>query len=462
MVDIARDPRWGRIMEGAGEDTFLGSQIAWARVRGFQGTDYSRPDRVMATAKHWVGYGAAEAGRDYNTTNLSERALREVYFPPFKSALDAGVGSFMTSFNDLDGIPATANPFTLRDVLRKEWKFDGLVVSDYTAVMELIFHGLAKDEPSAAMYAMNAGTDMEMVSRFYNKYGEQLLKEKKVSIATIDNAVRNVLRVKFRLGLFDKPFADENREKIEVFKQANRDAAKIAAEKSFVLLKNDNNTLPIRKTTKEIAVIGALADSKPDMNGSWSGDGRPTDPVTVLKALRQKFPQMRVRYEAGCDLKCESDAGFAKAVDAAKDSDFTVLVVGETADMSGEASSRSNIDLPGRQLDLIKAVHAAGKPYAIVLMNGRPLTINWAAANSPAILETWFAGTEAGNAIVDTLFGDANPGGKLPITFPRSVGQIPIYYNHKNTGTAIQSDGKVHVEIYRYRQHAALSIRLRP
>ena len=442
MVDIARDPRWGRIIEGAGEDTYLGSQIAFARVRGFQGTDYSRPDRIMATAKHWVGYGAAEAGRDYNTTNLSERSLREVYFPPFKAAVDAGVGSFMTSFNDLDGVPATANPFVLKNFLRKEWKFDGLVVSDYTAVMELMFHGLAKDEPSAAAYALNAGTDMEMVSRFYNKFGEQLVKEKKVSMATIDDAVRNILRVKFRLGLFDKPFADENREKVEVFKRANRDAAKVAAEKSFVLLKNDNETLPIRKSTKEIAVIGALADSKSDMNGSWSGDGQPTDPVTVLQALSQKYPQTRVRYEAGCDVKCETDAGFAKAVDAAKDSDFTILVVGESADMSGEASSRSNIDLPGKQLDLIKAIHATGKPYVIVLMNGRPLTINWPAENSPAILETWFAGTEAGNAIVDTLFGDANPGGKLPVTFPRSVGQIPIYYNHKNTGRPFNASEK--------------------
>lgn len=442
MVDIARDPRWGRIIEGAGEDTFLGSQIAFARVRGFQGTDYSQPNRIIATAKHWVGYGAAEGGRDYNTTNLSERALREIYFPPFKAAIDAGVGSFMTAFNDIDGVPATANPFILKDVLRREWKFDGLVVSDYTAVLELIFHGLAKDEPAAAMYGLNAGTDMEMVSRLYNKYGEQLIREKKVSMATIDEAVRNILRVKYRLGLFDNPFADENREKAEVFKRANRDAAKIAAERSFVLLRNENNTLPINKATKEIAVVGALADAKNEMNGNWSGDGQPTDPITVVEALRQKYPQTRIRYEAGCDAPCETDAGFAKAADAAKDSDFTILVVGESAAMSGEASSRSDIGLPGKQLDLVKAIHAAGKPYAVVLINGRPLTINWMAENSPAILETWFAGTEAGNAIVDTLFGDANPGGKLPVTFPRSVGQIPIYYNHKRTGRPILDTNK--------------------
>ncbi len=442
MVDISRDARWGRIIEGAGEDTFLGSQIAAARVRGFQGTDYRRPDKIMATAKHWVAYGAAEGGRDYNTTDLSERVLREVYFPPFKAAVEAGVGSFMTAFNDIDGVPATGNPFVLRDVLRKEWKFDGLVVSDYTSVLEMVMHGLAKDEPSAAMYGLNAGTDMEMVSRLYNKYGEQLVRDKKVSMAVIDEAVRNVLRVKYRLGLFDNPFADEAREKAEVFKRSNRDAAKLAAERSFVLLKNDNETLPINKATKSIAVIGVLADAKNEMNGNWSGDGQSQDPITLLEALRQKYPQTRVRFEPGCDPACENTAGFESAVAAARESDFTILVVGEAAGMSGEASSRSNIDLPGRQLDLVKAVHATGKPYAIVLMTGRPLTINWAAENSPAILVTWFAGTEAGNAIVDTLFGDANPGGKLPVSFPRSVGQIPIYYNHKRTGRPILSTNK--------------------
>ncbi|MDQ3322328.1 MAG: beta-glucosidase BglX, partial [Acidobacteriota bacterium] len=442
MVDISRDARWGRIIEGAGEDTFLGSKIAYARVRGFQGDDYSANDKVMATAKHWVGYGAAEGGRDYNTTDLSERSLREVYFPPFKAAIDAGVGSFMTAFNDVDGVPATGNPFLLKDVLRKDWKFDGLVVSDYTAVMELIFHGLAKDEPSAAMYGLNAGTDMEMVSRFYNKYGENLVKDKRVSIKTIDEAVRNVLRIKYRLGIFDNPFADESREKAEVFKQANRNTAKIAAEKSFVLLKNENNTLPISKTIKEVTVIGDLANNKKEMNGNWTGDGQPNDPITVLEALKAKFPNIKIRYEKGCDAYCRTDEGFKKAVDAAKDSDFTILVVGEAADMSAEASSRSEIDLPGRQLELVQQIHRAGKPYAVVLMNGRPLTINWLAENSPAILETWFAGTEAGNAIVDTLFGDANPGGKLPVSFPRSVGQIPIYYNHKRTGRPLLTDQK--------------------
>lgn len=442
MVDIARDPRWGRIIEGAGEDVFLGSLIAAARVRGFQGTDYSANNKILATAKHWVGYGAAEAGRDYSTTNLSERSLRETYFPPFKAAVDAGVDSFMTAFNDLDGVPSTANPFVLKKVLRDEWKFDGLVVSDYTAVMELMFHGLAKDEASAAMYALNAGTDMEMVSRLYNRYGEELLKQKRISLATIDNSVRNILRIKYRLGLFDKPFADEELEKREVFKRSNLDAAKRAAERSFVLLKNEKKTLPISKSVEKIAVIGALADSKAEMNSNWNGDSRPDDPITVVEALKSKFPGKTVRFEPGCDPKCETDAGFAQAVAAVKDSDFVVLVIGESGAMSGEASSRSNIDLPGKQLDLVKAVHATGKPYAVVLINGRPLTINWLAENSPAILEAWFPGTMAGPAIVDTLFGDSNPGGKLPVTFPRSVGQIPIYYNEKRTGRPIQANNK--------------------
>ena len=442
MVDIARDPRWGRIIEGAGEDTYLGSKIAFARVRGFQGTDYSANDKVLATAKHWVGYGAAEAGRDYNTTNISERSLREIYFPPFKASIDAGVGSFMTAFNDLDGIPATGNPYILRDVLRKDWKFDGLVVSDYTAVMELMFHGLAKDEPDAAMYGLNAGTNIEMVSRLYNQYGADLVKNNKVSMETIDEAVRNVLRIKYRLGLFDKPFADEKLEKREIFKKEYRDYAEVSAEKSFVLLKNENETLPISKKIKSIAVVGDLANNKKEMNGNWTGDGQPEDPITILEALKQKHPNVKINYAKGCDAYCQTDQEFNAATEAARSSDFTIMVVGESADMSAEAASRSDINLPGMQTDLIKQIDETGKPYAVVLMNGRPLTINWTAENSPAILETWFAGTMAGNAIIDTLFGDANPGGKLPITFPRSVGQIPIYYNHKSTGRPFLAEQK--------------------
>jgi beta-glucosidase len=435
MVDIARDPRWGRIVEGAGEDTFLGVQFAKARVRGFQGTDYSQPDRVLACAKHWVAYGAAQAGRDYSTTDISENTLYNVYFPPFKAAKEAGVDTFMSSFNDLNGVPATANRWVMTDVLRKEWKFDGLVVSDYTAVMELINHGVAKDESDAARIALNAGVDIEMVSRFYNLHGEQLFKDKKLTMATIDEAVRRVLRIKYRLGLFDKPYTDESLEAKTLLTAEHRKTARDIAAKSFVLLKNDRQTLPLRKNIEELAIIGGLADSKEDVLGSWNGDGKIADAVTLLEGVKNKLGNnTKIRYVKGCDAKCEDTQEFDKAVDAAKDSDFTILVVGESAAMSGEAASRSNIDLPGRQLDLVKAIHATGKPYAVVLMNGRPLTINWVAENSPAILETWFGGTEAGNAIADVLFGDVNPSGKLPVTFPRSVGQIPIYYNQMSTG----------------------------
>jgi beta-glucosidase len=409
--------------------------MARARVRGFQGADYSAPDRVVACAKHWVGYGAAEGGRDYNTTDMSETTLREVYFPPFKAAADAGVGTFMSAFNDLNGVPTSANPFTLTQVLRREWKFDGFVVSDYESVRELMNHGLAATESEAARAGLNAGVDMEMVSRLYNKHGALLLKEGKVSQATIDEAVRRILRIKFRLGLFDKPYADEGRERTSIFNAESIAAAREIAGRSMVLLKNERETLPLSKSLKSIAVVGPLADSQKDMIGSWSGDGKAEDAVTVLAGIRAKVsPQTKVSYAKGCEIGGDSADGFAEAVRAARGSDVTLVVIGESAEMSGEASSRSSLDLPGRQLDLIKAIHATGKPYAVVLMNGRPLTINWVAENSPAILETWFAGTQGGNAIADVLFGDVNPGGKLPVTFPLSVGQIPIYYNHKNTG----------------------------
>lgn len=435
MLDIARDPRWGRIVEGAGEDTFLGSKIAFARVRGFQGDDYSREDRVMACAKHFIGYGAAEAGRDYNTTDMSDLTMRSVYLPPFKAAVDAGVGSFMTAFNSLNGVPSTANAVLWKTILEREWNSDALVVTDYTATKELIKHGVAADDAEAARLTLNAGVDLEMVSRTINQTGEDSVKSGKLSMATINDAVRSVLRAKYRLGLFEKPFADATREKQTVFNAEHRQFAREVAAKSFVLLKNERETLPISKRTKEIAVVGWLANDKKNMNGNWTGDGRPEDPVTVLEGLKNKLGNAaKIRYEPGCDVKCEDTSGFKKAVDATQDSDFTILVVGEDGDMSAEAASRSNIDLPGRQTDLVRAIHAVGKPYAVVLMNGRPLTINWAAENSPAILETWFAGTEAGNAIADVLFGDANPSGKLPVTFPRAVGQIPIYYNALPTG----------------------------
>jgi len=443
MVDIARDPRWGRIVEGAGEDPYLGMAMAVARVRGFQGINFGLPDKIVACAKHWVAYGAAEGGRDYNTAEVSERTLREIYFPPFKAALDAGVGTFMSAFNDLDGVPGSVNSFTLSKVLRGEWHFDGLVVSDYNAVNELIAHGVAADGKDAAAQALNAGVDMEMFSRLYNEYGGELIKERKLSERTIDEAVRRVLRLKYQLGLFERPYADEAHESATLLNPAHLKAARDLAARSFVLLKNEHGTLPLNPELKSIAVIGPLADDSRSILGSWCGDGRKEDAVTLLAGIRAKLPATtKINYAKGCDVAGNSTEGFGEAENATRQSDFVIVAVGETADMSGEAASRSSLDLPGRQLELIQAIQAVGKSYAVVLMNGRPLSINWVASNSPAILETWFAGTQGGNAIADALFGDANPGGKLPVTFPRSVGQVPIYYNHKNTGRPAGSDPK--------------------
>jgi beta-glucosidase len=443
MVDIARDARWGRIAEGSGEDPYLGSALARARVRGFQGTDYSAPDRVVACAKHWAAYGAAEAGRDYNTTDMSETTLRDIYFPPFKAATDAGVGTFMSAFNDLNGVPATANPFIMTKVLRNEWKFDGFVVSDYTAVEELLKHGVAADGSEAARLALTAGVEMEMVSRLYNKHVAQLLREGKLSQAILNEAVRRILRIKFRLGLFERPYADAVREQSALANPEHIKAARDIASRSMVLLKNERETLPLSKTLRSIAVIGPLADSRKDMIGSWSGDGRAEDAVTLLAGIKAKVgPRVKVSYAKGCEINDDSNAGFDEALKAARGADVAIVAVGESAEMSGEAASRSSLDLPGRQLELVKALHATGKPVIVVLMNGRPLSIVWVAENVPAILETWFAGTQGGHAIADVLFGDVNPGGKLPVTFPRNAGQCPIYYNHKNTGRPPDANNK--------------------
>jgi len=435
MVDIARDPRWGRITEGAGEDTFLGSAFARARVLGFQGRDYSAPGKILACAKHYVAYGAAEGGRDYNTTDMSEQRLREVYLPPFHAAVDAGVGTLMSAFNDLNGVPASGNPFTLTKILRGEWKFDGFVVSDYNSVLELISHGLAGNNHDAAEAGLNAGVDMEMVSRLYNENGAILLKEGKVSQATIDEAVRRILRIKFRLGLFEHPYVDEAAENSSILTAANRAAAREAAGKSMVLLKNDRGTLPLNKNISSLAVIGPLADDPRAPMGFWSADGKDTDTVTALAGIRAKVsPQTKVTYAKGCDITGDSTSGFDEAVNAARQADIALVFAGEAKEMVGEAASRSSLDLPGKQMDLLKAIHATGKPTILVLINGRPPTIGWAVDNVPAILEAWMGGTEAGNAIADVLFGDVNPGGKLPVTFPRTVGQVPLYYNHMNTG----------------------------
>ncbi|MCA1651251.1 MAG: beta-glucosidase BglX, partial [Acidobacteria bacterium] len=446
MVDIARDARWGRIAEGAGEDPYLSAVMARARVRGFQGDDYSQPDRVIACAKHWVAYGAAEAGRDYNTSDMSEHTLRSVYLPPFKAAVDAGVGTFMSAFNDLNGVPTSANPFTLTQVLRGEWKFDGLVVSDYKSVVEVINHRVAADEADAARQSLAAGVDMEMVSRSYVTNGPRLVNEGRLPIGVVDEAVRRVLRIKVRAGLFDRPYADEGREKATIMQPEFRAAARELAARSMVLLKNDRAVLPLSPSVGHLAVIGPLADDRPNMMGSWTGDGRADDVVTVLAGIRAAVPTgTRIVHAAGAalDVKMLMDGGTGRdagrasideAVKAARAADAVVLVIGETGGMSGEAASRTSLDLPGRQLELAQAVIAAGKPVAVVLINGRPLSIPWLAENAHAILEAWFPGTEAGHAVADVLFGRVSPGGKLPVTFPRTVGQVPIYYNAKSTG----------------------------
>jgi beta-glucosidase len=446
MVDIARDARWGRISEGAGEDPHLGSVFARARVRGFQGTDYSQPDRVVATAKHWVAYGAAEGGRDYNTVDMSEHTLRSIYFPPFRAAVDAGVGTFMSAFNDLNGIPASGNPFTLTDVLRGEWKFDGIVVSDYNSVIELIDHGFAADEMDAARIALPAGVDMEMISRSYVTHGPSLVKDGRIPLTAIDEAVRRVLRIKLRAGIFERPYADAAHEKQAIMRPEFRATARNIAARSMVLLKNDNNVLPLAlKGT--IAVIGPLGDNPKEMMGNWTGDGREADVISIVAGIKAALPaNATVLHAQGVSLSVtdlmtgatpEGDkdrAGIEEAVKLARRADAVVLAIGETGDMSGEASSRTSLGVPGRQLALAEAVLAAGRPTAVVLLNGRPLAIPWLAERAPAILEAWFPGTEAGNAVADVLFGKVNPGGKLPVTFPRTAGQSPLYYNHESTG----------------------------
>jgi beta-glucosidase len=436
MVDIARDGRWGRIAEGAGEDPFLGAAMARARVGGFQGTDYSQSDKVVACAKHWVAYGAAEGGRDYNTVDVSERTLRTVYFPPFKAALDAGVGTFMSAFDALNGVPTSANRFTLTDVLRGEWRFDGIVVSDYTSVQELIKHGVAADDAEAARLALSSGVDMEMVSRSYTTHGAELVRSGRLPEAVVDEAVRRVLRVKIRAGLFEQPYADEARERGALLSPANRAAARRIAARSMVLLKNDPVVLPLSPGLKRIALIGPLADAPAEMMGSWTGDGRREDVVSLLAGVKAAVSaDTTVTLVKGTEIADDPrEPDFSEAVQAAREADAIVLAIGEGADMSGEAASRSMLGLPGRQQALADAVLAAGKPVVVVLFNGRPLAIPELAQSRAAILEAWFPGTEAGHAIADVLFGKVNPGGKLPVTFPRATGQEPLYYNHLPTG----------------------------
>ena len=437
MVDIARDPRWGRIVEGSGEDPYLGSVMAAARVRGFQGTSLADPTSILACAKHFAAYGGAEAGRDYNIVDMSERTLRDIYSPPFKAALDAGAGSFMSAFNEIAGVPSTGSRFLMTDVLRGEWGFKGFVVSDWTAIAELILHGVAANRTEAGTLAINAGVDIDMVSKIYVDELPALVRSGRVREATVDESVRRVLRAKFRLGLFADPYrgASTEREKRSILTPDNLRAAREAAQRSIVLLKNEKSLLPISKQLKTIAVIGPLADNKDEPLGPWHAGGKAADVVTVLEGIKsQVSPQTRVLYTKGCEIEGDSGARFAEATLLAKQADIAIVVLGESERMSGEAASRSSIDLPGVQRELLKQVLSTGTPTVLVLMNGRPLTIAWEAAHVPAILETWFLGVQTGNAIADVLFGDVNPSGKLPVTFPRSVGQIPIYYNHKNTG----------------------------
>jgi len=445
MVDIARDPRWGRIVEGAGEDPYLGSAIARARVKGFQGNDLSATNTVLACVKHYAAYGAVEAGRDYNTVDMSMRRLRSIYLPTYKAAIDAGAATIMTSFNTLNGEPSTSNHFLLTDVLRNEWGFKGFVVTDYTAIKELEHHRVAKDDAQAAEISIKAGTDMDMQSGLFLKELPKLVKQGVVKESTIDQAVKRILKMKFELGLFKDPYkyCDPQREHRDTMTTANLKLAREMAKKSIVLLKNNHNILPLNKNLKTIALLGPLADNKKDLLGPWHGASHWQDVQTVLKGIKDKVSSnTRILYDKGVNIKGGSTSGFSKAVRYARQADVAIVCVGESETMSGEAASRSKIGLPGKQLEFVKAIEKTGTPVVVVLMNGRPLTLPWISDNVPGILETWFLGTEAGPAISDVLFGDYNPSGKLTTTFPRDVGQIPLYYNHYNTGRPFQKNNK--------------------
>ena len=448
MVDIARDPRWGRIAEGAGEDPFLQSLIGAAKVRGYQGKNLADPFTILACVKHFAAYGAAQAGRDYHTVDMSERVLRETYLPPYKACVDAGAATVMTSFNEYNGVPASGNKFLMDKVLRQEWGFDGFIVTDYTAINEMISHGFAADEKHAGELSANIGVDMDMQGAVYQNHLKKSVEEGKVTVKMIDDAVRRILIKKFELGLFDDPYrySDEAREKAVVFSDEMMQHARDAGRKSIVLLKNENVSgsplLPLSKTTKTIALIGPLADAKEDMLGSWHAAGDASKVVTLLTALKEAAPNANILFAEGCSTEEGDRSGFAKALETARQADIVIMAVGENYRQSGEASSRSDIDLPGAQQALLEEIYATGKPIVAVVMAGRPLTIGWMDENIPAIVNAWHLGTMAGPAIADVLFGDYNPSGKLTITFPRNVGQIPIYYSMKNTGRPFDENNK--------------------
>ena len=449
MVDITRDARWGRVMEGAGEDPFLGSQIAVARVQGFQGTKLDSPHTVAACAKHFAGYGFAEAGRDYNTVDVGLNTLHNVILPPFKAAVGAGIRTFMNSFNDLNGIPATADAYLQRKILKGDWNFDGFVVSDWGSLREMMDHGYAKDRKHAGELALNGGSDMDMESYIYFNEVENLLTEGKVSQDQIDDSVRRILRVKFELGLFDDPYKylDQKREKEITGSQEMHNGALDMAKKSIVLLKNEKQTLPLKKEGQKIALIGPLAADKNSPLGNWRIAAENNTAVSVLEGL-QSYKDNKINHEQGVRLVNKIPSGFHEEVSinetdrtgfeaakkAAAEADVVVMVLGEYGFQSGEARSRANLDLPGLQQELLEEVFAINQNIVLVLMNGRPLILNWAEQNLPSILEVWHLGTQSGNAIAQVLYGEYNPSGKLPMSFPRNVGQMPLYYNHKSTG----------------------------
>ena len=437
MVDIARDARWGRITEGAGEDTYLGEAMARAYVRGYQGTSLSNPDSIAACLKHYVGYGAAEGGREYNTTEIPERLLRQVYLPPFHAGLDQGAPTVMSAFNSLNEVPASANPFTLDQILRKEWKFRGFVVSDWTSIAELMNHGIANDGATAARKAFTAGVDMDMEANLYWTTLAQQLNSGAIPMVRLDEAVRGILRVKFALGLFDHPYADLSRASSVMLAPEHLAAAKQAAEESFVLLKNESANgsplLPLKAGAK-VALIGPLADSAKDMLGSWSTEGKPADAITLRKALTERLGDKLI-YAKGTDILTKSETGFAEATEAAKQADVVVMALGEDAEwMTGEAGSRAHLGFPGNQQKLLETIVDTGKPVVLLVFSGRPLVLDWAATHVPAILECWFPGLQAGPAVADTLYGQNNPSGRLTTSFPRAVGQEPLYYNQLPTG----------------------------
>ncbi|MCY1720654.1 beta-glucosidase BglX [Prolixibacteraceae bacterium Z1-6] len=462
MIDMAHDPRWGRVMEGAGEDVYLASLVARARVRGFQGisdyNDLSKNNTLIATAKHFVAYGAAQGGRDYHTTDISEINLHETYFPPFQAAIEEGVGSFMTSFNDLNGVPATGNKWLYKDILRDSWNFNGLVVTDYTAIMELIPHGYAKDLKHAAQLSLDAGIDMDMISEAFVMHLKELVEEGSITESQIDVAVARILEMKFLLGLFDDPYryCDVEREKEVMMNDGYIDLAHKAAQKAIVLLKNDNNILPLKKEeSKRVALIGPFVDERKSLNGEWAIKGDRSKSVTLREGLDEKYAGSKVSFNfaKGTDLplldrKTEKvsvvnvpdRSGFAKAVSVARNSDVILVAMGENYHWSGEAASRSDITLPGNQRELLKELKKTGKPIVLVVFNGRPLDLSWEAKNVDAIVEAWYPGLMSGHAVADVLSGDYNPSAKLVMSFPRNVGQIPIFYNQKNTGRPFDAE----------------------